>query len=247
MIFIYFGKPRSGKTTMLANYVRRNDRNKKLNELLHYDLFHVYDKIYSTDYIRGTIKISPYDIGAFKPEPNSLFLVPEAGVWFNNRMSRYVPKHCTDFFAVHGHYEVDIVCDSQAVDVDKKLRDRCQLCYIVNRFGPFSRSIAVRKFIGVDNNTHDLVEGYSLPGLFTKIIDFFMGHYRILYRPFVYDFFDSYSDQIDWMHKDDSYLVPYEDNGERHTFFKKMLPLLQLIALIIGWIAAMIFVLGLVF
>lgn len=243
MIYGFIGKPRSGKTTFIANIVRMNERHKKLNELLRFDLFHTYDKIYSTDYIRGTIKIDPYDIGKFKPEEGSCFLIPEAGVWFNNRLYKLVPKHCQDFFAMHGHYACDIYWDSQTVNVDKRLRNNCQSLYLVNRIACFSRCVRVVYYITVDNNTHDLVEGYKIPGLFMKIIDFFWGHYKILYRPLVYDYFDSFSDQMDWLQKDDSHLEYYIDNGERHTTKQKLIPLFQLIGLLVGWLAAMFLVL----
>lgn len=247
MIYGYIGKPRSGKTTFVADIVRRNDRNKKINELLHFDLFHTYDKIYSTDYIRGTIQIDPYDIGKFKPEENSCFLIPEAGVWFNNRLFKYVPKHCQDFFAMHGHYGCDIYWDSQTVNVDKRLRNNCQSLYLVTRLACFSKCVRVVYYITVDNNTHDLVEGYKIPGLIMKIVDFFFGHYKILYRPLVYDYFDSFSDQMDWLQKDDSHLHYYKDNGERHSWIKKLLPLVQLVGFIAAWIAVMVLLLGLLF
>lgn len=246
----YFGKPRSGKTTYLANYVRKNDRNKKLNKMLSFlpfQPFHVYDKIYSTDYIRGTYKINAYDIGMFKPQENSLILIPEGGVWFNNRLSKLIPKHCTDFFAMHGHYHCDIVWDSQSVDVDKKLRNRSERLYIVKKIGPWSVSTCIRYFIGVDNNTHDLVEGYKIPGFFGKVIDFVMGQYRILYRPNVYDYFDSWSDQCQWSVKHDKHIQPYADNGIRHTFLQKILPAVQLIGMLVAWIFALVFLYGIIF
>lgn len=247
MIYIYFGKPRSGKTTFLAEFVRRNEKHKKWNNLLHFDLFHVYDEIYSTDYIRGTKKIKPHDIGTFKPVENSLFLIHEAGIHFNNRSYKAIPSHVTNFMAVHGHYGVDIIAESQSVDIDKKIRDRAEMCFQVNRFGPWSRAVPILKFIGVDNDTHDLVEGYKLPGFFMNIVFFVMGKYQIIYRPFCYDLFDSYSDMINWQKADSDHLIDYPDTGERHTLWQKFMPLLQLIGMIAGWIAALIILWNFIF
>lgn len=202
MIIGYIGKPRSGKTTALAANVARDYRRKCINKFLHFRLFHTYSVIYSTEYIKGTVHIEPYDIGAFEPPDNALFILGEAGVYFNNRNSKYIPEHCTAFFALHGHYKSTILWDSQTVDVDKKLRNRTHMLYYVTK-GLFGRSFLkyIQYGVTVDNDSHDLVEGYSIDKGLIKVIGYIVGRNKILNRKKFYSYFDSYAKPLKFMKK----------------------------------------------
>lgn len=241
MIVGYFGKPRHGKTTFLANYVRLNNRHRKINKVLHFQLFHVYDYIYSTDYIRDTIQIPVYDIGLFKPPENSLFLIHEAGVYFNNRNHARTPAHCLNFFALHGHLGCDIVYDSQSANVDLQLRNKSEYVYFVRKLSHWSYATRIRYEFDVDNETHDIVEGYTKPGLLGKLLDFFFGKFKILYRPFCYDYFDSWTDNTKWLRKDDSIYEEYPDSGDRMSLIRKLLFGVKTIALLVLWVLAMVY------
>lgn len=240
MIVGYYGKPGSGKSSYLASIVRSNEFKKKINSKIRFNLFDTYDKIYSTEYVRGTYQIRPYEIGLFKPSPNSLFLLHEAGVHFNNRNHKNTPQHCLNFFAIHRHLFCDIVYDSQTANVDVQLRSKGDRVYFVKKVALWSIATCIRYDFDVNNETHDIVEGYSKPGLIGKILDLFVGQFKILYRPNVYDYFDSFVDNTDWLMKDDTKFKPYPDDGTRLTFIQKLLPLVKMIGLILGWLAAMI-------
>lgn len=194
MIIGYIGKPRSGKTTALAAVVAKDSFKRKLNKFLHINFFHTYSVVYSTEYIHGTVHIDPFDVGAFEPPDNALFLIGEAGVSFNNRSSKLIPQHCTDFFALHGHYRSTIIWDSQTVDVDKKLRNRTHMLYYVTK-GLFGRSYLkyIQYGVTVDNDTHDLVEGYSIDRGIIKVLGYIVGRNKILNRRKYYKYFDSYA------------------------------------------------------
>lgn len=202
MIIGYIGKPRSGKTTALASYVEKDSRKRFINRLLHFPLFHTYSVIYSTEYIKGTVHIEPYDVGAFEPPDNALFIIGEAGVCFNNRNSKLIPQHCTDFFALHGHYRATIVWDSQTVDVDKKLRNRTHFLYFVQK-GMFNFSFLkyIQYGVTVDNDSHDLVEGYKIDCGIWKVIGYIIGRNKILWRKPLYKWFDSYSKPLKFRKK----------------------------------------------
>lgn len=247
MIYGYFGKPRSGKTSFLAQQVRSNDIKKKINSKLPFELFHTYDKIYSTEYIRGTYKIAPYDIGLFKPTSNSLFLIHEAGVHFNNRNHSKTPEHCLNFFAIHGHLGVDILYDSQSANVDLQLRNKSEGVFFVRKIALWSYAIRIRYDFDVDNDTHQIVEGYRKPGFFSKLLDLFVGQFKILYRPNVYDYFDSFIDTTNWLYKDDSRFQMYPDDGLRYNFIQRTLPLIKIIVLFTLWILALVFLWTLIF
>lgn len=240
MILGFYGKPGSGKTSFLAQFVRSNDIKKKINSKLPFSIFHTYDKIYSTEYVRGTYQIQPYDIGLFKPVENSLFLIHEAGVHFNNRNHKNTPQHCLNFFAVHRHLGCDILYDSQTANVDLQLRSKGEAIYFVRKVALWSYALRIRYDFDVNNETHDIVEGYTKPGLIGKILDFAVGQLKILYRPNVYDYFDSFVDNTQWLYKDDSRYQLYPDDGTRLTWIQKILPLLKILALIIVWLAALV-------
>lgn len=194
MIIGYIGKPRSGKTTALAYIVAKDLIKRKINKLVHFPLLSTYSAIYSTEYIKGTIHIEPFDVGAFEPPDNALFIIGEAGVSFNNRNSKLIPEHCTAFFALHGHYKSTIVWDSQTVDVDKKLRNRTHYLYYVTK-GLFGMSYLKRIQYGVtvDNDSHDLVEGYQIDRGIMKVIGYVFGWNKILWRRWFYRLFDSFA------------------------------------------------------
>lgn len=202
MIIGFFGKPRSGKTTALASFVAKSQMYSRINiflDKIHFPKrfrFCAYDAIYSTEYIKGTIAIHPYDIGLFDPGVNSLIVIGEAGTYFNNRLSSKIPTWCTDFFALHGHYGCTIVWDSQTVDVDKKLRNRTELMYHVRKGRLFPWLSFQRRIwydVTVNNDNHDLCEGYSISSGLIKPLHYLIGINKILFRPLFYRWFDSFS------------------------------------------------------
>lgn len=189
MIIGYFGLPRSGKTTMLARYIKRkawryNHIYISGEQLLDYD----------DDFISF---LHPYEVGTFKPIDNSLFVLCEAGTYFNNRLISKIPHYCTDFFALHGHYGCDILWDSQSVDVDKKLRDRTSRLFVVDKslIPCFSHVVRIKHRLGVNPETKDLAETYTVPDSFlsrlTSVLTFGT---QWIFRPLYYDIFDTHSD-----------------------------------------------------
>lgn len=254
MIIGYFGRQRSGKTTFLANYVRKNDRRKKINAFCRRffrfkkDFLRTYSEIYSTDYIRGAIKIRPQDVGLFLPKENSLFLFPDAGTYFNNRRSKSIPNYTIDFFSDCSHMGIDIIWDSQTVNVDKVLRERSWMLYIVRRFFHWSFTQCIRFKIDILNETKKPDDIYTKPGFLFQFLDLLLHRNYILYRPFVYDYFDSYSIDLNrYALKDDSRYDYYLDNGIRHSWLKKMMPAIKSFLTVLFWILAVVFVLSRIF
>lgn len=194
MIYGYIGLPRSGKTTMLARYI--NNKGSLYThiyiagERLH-DLYE-FDKSF-IDYIH------PYELGTFNPISGSLFVLCEAGTYFNNRLISKIPTYCTNFFALHGHYECDIIWDSQTADVDKKLRDRTERLYLVEKslLRMFSHVTRISHKIAVNEESHDLCEGYYVPDtIFRKIFAHLTFKSFWVYRPKYYNIFDTHFDVI---------------------------------------------------
>ena len=201
MIIGCMGRPGCGKTTWLASMAVINDKRLRKNAWLEKHHFPkwlrypCYDQIYSTEPITGCIIIKPADVGAFKPLPNSAFLLAEAGCDFSNRMFKSIPKYSTDFFAQHRHYSCDIFFESQSVDVDKKLRDRCAILYIMRKsriFSGISFMQRVRYDVDIDEVTHDLVDAYYVAKGIWRPLSYLFGSSKIFYRRPFYHAFDTY-------------------------------------------------------
>jgi len=210
MIVGYFGKPRSGKTTQLASYVSLNRRRLALKTHIYQvfrfpflmkildNLIPTYDVIYSNEFVAGTVAYDTYSLGLWKPAPNSLILIHEAGTYFNNRNYKSLPSHISDFWAKHGHYFVDIVWDSQTVDVDIKLRQRTHKLYVVRKI-PFGFSLvqSIRYWIGVNPEQHKLDELYSIAtGFFGTMLALLTFQFKLLFRRKYYKLFNSHSQDL---------------------------------------------------
>lgn len=186
--------PRSGKTTFLARYIQKN--------------YWKYSKIYccgdkfipeyyeemGEDFV---IYLHPYEVGSFEPVHNSLFVLCEAGTYFNNRLFATMPHFSLDFFATHGHYGCDIVWESQTANVDCQLLDKTNKLYIITKsfLTWFSHYQFVYHKIGVNVETGKLDERYSVPDTFFKRL---FSHLTFksswMYRPRYYGVFDTHAD-----------------------------------------------------
>lgn len=196
MIYGVFGMPRSGKTTFLARYLKLN-----------------WEK-YNHIYISGeqllpdcgipddmVTYIEPYAIGGFRPILGSLFVLCEAGTYFNNRLVNKIPKWCTNFFALHGHYAsdkcpCDIIWDSQSVDIDKKLRDRTNFLYIAKKsvLPHVTHLRYIAHNLDVNEDTKSLEEIYTYNKLLMRIAYYLVRRSLIMYRKSWYGVFDTHSD-----------------------------------------------------
>lgn len=190
MIIGVFGLPRSGKSTLLAYCAECALRHKALacgRGAWRVSLgdFAPYDRVYSTFPIlskNGKIcKLDCSQLGKIEIK-KSLLLIDEISLIFDSREYKNFPKHCKEFFALHGHWENDIIYASQGFeDCDKRIRNMTDTLLYVDRAGRFSRVRPIRKEWSIDGS---IVEGYTLcPPLSS----------RWLYRPKYYDMFNSFS------------------------------------------------------
>ena len=136
MITGIFGLPRAGKSTFLSYCVERALSGKpitagrgswkvNLTEHVH------YDSVYSNFPIYGAQKFDFDDLGKRMFE-NCLILIDEISLFADSRNWKEFGEHLKMFFAMHGHYGVDVIYCSQSMDCDKKIRDRTQqYCFVV--------------------------------------------------------------------------------------------------------------------
>lgn len=208
MITIVFGKPRSGKTTLLTWYAVENEYKKRLCfkfPILKKFVKH-YDHVFCTDKsVKFTEYIEYQSIGLSEPPKNSLYLLDEIGIGFNNRNWARFTDYQKHFFAMHGHQCIDIVACSQTVDVDVAIRHRAERLFELHRFGPFSVAYKIKYKIGVNNEKHTLEEVYSSPHGLGKLLAFLLHQIIFIPRWVFYKYFNTLQDDYVYpIHKNDS-------------------------------------------
>lgn len=147
---IYFGAPGSGKTTHAASVVYKNLK-KGWPTFANFEVKGAYRVDVATDI--GKYEISHCDL-----------IIDEAGIDYNNRNYKAMPKHQIEWFKLYRHYRVrDIYVYSQSfIDMDVTLRRLCDQIYLVKRsiipFLMYSRRIGVK--IGINQDTNQIEEQY---------------------------------------------------------------------------------------
>ncbi len=169
-----FGKKGSGKTSYMAKlalkYLKKGY------------------KVYSTTEIKGTYYFDPYDIGNYTFEPNSVVLIDEIGLIWNNRDYKNFQRQYMQWFKYQRQYFSHVYAFSQAFDIDKSLRNLTDRIYLIQRIGKFSFLRLVTKKVGISTDRDgngNLVDTYAYGSLlFTT---------KIIYLPRYYGLFNSFN------------------------------------------------------
>lgn len=176
-LIMIFGKKGSGKTTTLTKIAITNIRKGR--------------KVYSTVRIPGTYFFRVEQIGRFTFEPESIVLIDEVGmVWDNRDYGSFKPE-VRDFFKLQRQYKLTVYLFSQAFDIDKKLRDLTDEMYLLTNVARvFSVQRRILKHIAISNasnnssGTSSLVDDYRY--------DFILGGIKVVFIPRWTSFFKSY-------------------------------------------------------
>lgn len=208
-----FGKPRSGKTTLEAYFIdkhfKRKKRLEKFPKLYPFLCKFLpckmpYKHIFSNDKAFIFDDVIYYDIrtlGMWKPVEHSLVLMTEAGINLSNRNTLTLSEYAERFFAYYGHLKLDLIYDSQADDVDIKLRNRTDYFYLVKKFGDNPNSVVqeIQYNLDVNHETHKVEEMYDYNSSFLWKILYRLVHKRFtLHRKKYYKYFDSWYDDFDY-------------------------------------------------
>lgn len=176
---LYLGKKRSGKTTILTALAIKYQLQGR--------------KVYSNYYIPGTYEFNPSIIGTDRYiEPNSVLLIDEIGIVFNNRDwdKGTFDKSKIEWFKLQGHYKVKCIIATQSpTDFDKVIRELVDNVYIVKKlFRVFIFARPVGKKIEIANSdTGSNIGGNIVFSYFYK------GFPKIYFLPRYTPFFDSFS------------------------------------------------------
>lgn len=135
-----FGKKGAGKSCYMVRQMHRYLRRG----------WHVYTDM-SDVKIPGVRIIPSVDVLAgFRPEPHSLLCLDEVGISMDNRNYKAFPPGLRDFFKYARKMQVVIIMNSQAYDVDKKVRDTTDAMLLLQSIGslfclarPIRRSITL--------------------------------------------------------------------------------------------------------
>lgn len=183
-LIMVFGKKGSGKSTFLTKIALQ--------------AMHKGKKVYSTEYIPGTYLIDPKDIGYYELDPDSVLLVDEAGIWYNNRKFKDKNGLMTDevikWYKLQRHRRVTVYLFSQTFDVDKKLRDLTDEMYLlVKRFRVFSYAKLIYKKIVVNKSTAEAPSKIDEDLEVSPFLLFLFGSRKLTFIPKYTKFFDSFT------------------------------------------------------
>lgn len=100
--------------------------------------------------IPGVRIVHVSDFSTFRPEPHSLVCLDEVGISMDNRNFKSFPPGLRDFFKYVRKMRIVVILNSQAFDVDKKVRDTTDSMLLLQSIGslfciarPIYRSITL--------------------------------------------------------------------------------------------------------
>lgn len=192
MIRVFFGNPGCGKTTTACKMLKKSKkRYKRL-----FANFNVSDKI--------ATQCDLTDLGKWTFPERSYIVVDEAGIEYNNRKYKTLPQHTISWFKLHRHFRCDVDVLSQSWDdMDITIRRLADQLWYMKKIGPFTMLRRVYKTVTIDENTHQIIDGYRMTkGIWLLLqplrllgLSFFfpqLKSWRLCFRPLYYRYFDSW-------------------------------------------------------
>lgn len=176
-LYLIFGKKGSGKSSYLVKLAKRYQKKKYI----------VYTNM--DDITLPNVRIiQPEDIGEFVPESNSLLLLDEVGILYDNRNYRQFKPETRDFYKYQRHYKVVCYMASQTYDVDVKIRNLVDGMYLVqNVFTVFSLIRPIKKTITLTEATSEGESRIAENLKFRSIFD-----WQMMYIPKYGKYFESF-------------------------------------------------------
>lgn len=169
----FFGPPGSGKTTVLAWIAQ---------------LRHKQDEIVLSNVdIMNTYQIEPKDdLGTnstFFNGKGCTVILDEATLDYDGRGFKSFSNENRNYFALFRHDCNEVFVASQAVDFDKRIRDRSSCAFHLQQFFTprLIRIRKIRKILTIEENNKQLIDGFEFVPFST----------RLLYTPPVWPYFDT--------------------------------------------------------
>lgn len=176
-LYLIFGKKGSGKSSYLVKLAKRYQKKNYI----------VYTNM--EDITLPNVRIiCPEDIGEFVPESNSLLLLDEVGILYDNRNYRQFKSETRDFYKYQRHYKVVCYMASQTYDVDVKIRNLVDGMFLVqNVFTVFSLIRPIKKTITLTEATSEGESRIAENLKFKSIFD-----WKMMYIPKYGKYFESF-------------------------------------------------------
>lgn len=98
----------------------------------------------------------------------SLIIIDEMGVVHSNRAFKEMPWEAIEWYKMQRKRRLTVVCSSQTMDVDKKIRDLCDRIIVVKRYSFLCVARGYKACISLvptKEGGHDLVNDLKLIGL----------------------------------------------------------------------------------
>lgn len=151
--------------------------------------------VYTTFPVPGCYLIDYTDVGPYEFLPESLIVVDEAGMVWDNRDFKSFSKEVRNWFKLQRHRHCKVILASQDFDIDLKLRKLCDELFVLeNRMRVFSYGRRVIRKIGI-------VEADGSSGSESRIVDqlawdslffFWCGSRKLSFIPNWVKYFDSF-------------------------------------------------------
>lgn len=172
-----FGLKGAGKSTFMVKMMLRDLKNG----------WKVYTNMWDCN-LPGVVLMDAQSLVSCAAPPGSSIYIDEAGLLWDNRSFKDFDKGFTEYFKLQRKYKNKVVINSQALDVDKKIRDLVDRMYLMtNVFGcigvarPLKRTIKVLEAQG--NSESRLAMNLTFEGI-TKSVFFWMPNYWKYFNSF---------------------------------------------------------------
>ena len=184
-----FGKKGSGKSTLMVR--------------LAYEYLAKGWTVFCTERLDGCVHIDYKDIGYKLIPPNSLLLVDEVGMIWDNRQFKDFKPEVRDWFKLQRHYRVKVVLFSQTFDIDKKLRDLTDEMFLVsNKLRVFSWAKRIIRTVCLTKPSPDSPARIDEELKFDSFIWWPFGSRILTFIPAWAPYFDSHNcpelEETDW-------------------------------------------------
>lgn len=180
-LYMVFGKKGSGKSTLMTRlavqYVKRGWT------------------VYCTEplNVEGVRKFDVEWVGKRSFDSNSLVLIDEVGMIWDNRDFKKFPLEVRDWFKLQRHYKCKVYLFSQTFDVDKKLRDLTDGLYLCNtKLRVFSWAKRIHRTVVLTESESDRESRISENLEFDTILSWPFGGRILTFIPKYAKFFDSH-------------------------------------------------------
>lgn len=180
-LFMVFGKKGSGKSTLMCKLALKYAKRGR--------------PVYCNTPIPGTYYFDVDKIGFEGFPEDSVILIDEVGMIWDNRNFKTFKPEVRDYFKLQRHYKHTVYLFSQTFDVDKKLRDLTDNMYLIrNFFNCFTIARRITKTITIvhagqgQETTANLADDMQ----FDSLLLFWAGTVKITYIPKYAKYFNSF-------------------------------------------------------